>query len=135
MRQIENYRQRISGPLLDRIDLQVEVPLVEFRELSSTTGGGESSATIRARVDAARMIQSESFRKFSNATNSPWIAQSRMYLRQFAAKHTRSGTPKSIGLEGRIKELGAGDLQVGQRPLRIPVPPSLHARQPQGVLS
>ncbi len=109
------------------------MPLVEFRELSSTTRGGESSATIRARVDAARMIQSERFRKFSNATNSPWIAQSR--YRQFAAKHTRSGAPKSIGLEGRIKELGAGDLQVGQRPLRIPVPPILHARQPQGVLS
>jgi magnesium chelatase family protein len=61
-RQIENYRQRISGPLLDRLDLQVEVPLVEFRELTSTTGGGESSATIRARVAAAREIQSERFR-------------------------------------------------------------------------
>jgi predicted ATPase with chaperone activity len=34
-RQIENYRQRISGPLLDRIDIHCEVPLVDFRELSS----------------------------------------------------------------------------------------------------
>ena len=32
--EIENYRQQISGPLLDRIDLHVEVPLVDFRELS-----------------------------------------------------------------------------------------------------
>ena len=37
-RQIENYRQRISGPLLDRIDIHCEVPLVDFRELSSQHG-------------------------------------------------------------------------------------------------
>jgi magnesium chelatase family protein len=41
---IENYRQRISGPLLDRIDLHVEVPLVDFRELTSNTSFGEESA-------------------------------------------------------------------------------------------
>ena len=50
---IQRYRQRISGPLLDRIDLHVEVPLVEFRDLA-TADGGETSATIRQRVEAAR---------------------------------------------------------------------------------
>src|SRR5690606_6892199 len=50
-RQIESYRQRISGPLLDRIDLHVDVPLVEFRELS-TASAGERSASIRTRVMA-----------------------------------------------------------------------------------
>jgi magnesium chelatase family protein len=69
-RQIETYRQRISGPLLDRIDLHVEVPLVDFRELSSETNLGEKSETIRQRVIAAREIQLERFRKFSNSTNS-----------------------------------------------------------------
>jgi magnesium chelatase family protein len=69
-RQIENYRQRISGPLLDRIDLHVEVPLVNFRELTSNTNTGESSETIRQRVIAARDIQLERFRKSSNSTNS-----------------------------------------------------------------
>jgi len=69
-RQIENYRQRISGPLLDRIDLHVEVPLVDFRDLSSDTNLGEKSETIRQRVIAAREIQLERFRKFSNTTNS-----------------------------------------------------------------
>ena len=49
-RQIEQYRQRISGPLLDRIDIHCEVPLVDFRELSSNTATGEKSETIRARV-------------------------------------------------------------------------------------
>jgi magnesium chelatase family protein len=68
-RQIEQYRQRISGPLLDRIDLHVEVPLVEFRELSSTHQG-ESSATIRERVIVARNIQAKRFKGKSAATNS-----------------------------------------------------------------
>jgi magnesium chelatase family protein len=53
-RQIENYRQRISGPLLDRIDLHVEVPLVDFRELSSNAATGEKSEIIRERVVQAR---------------------------------------------------------------------------------
>jgi magnesium chelatase family protein len=69
-RQIETYRQRISGPLLDRIDLHVEVPLVDFRELSSSAHSGEKSVVIRERVIAARGIQLERFRKFSNSTNS-----------------------------------------------------------------
>ena len=69
-RQIENYRQRISGQLLDRIDLHVEVPLVDFRELSSNAPNGEKSATIRERVVQARKIQGERFRKAANATNS-----------------------------------------------------------------
>lgn len=41
-RQVENYRQRISGPLLDRIDLHVEVPLINYKELSSTATGESS---------------------------------------------------------------------------------------------
>jgi magnesium chelatase family protein len=69
-RQIENYRQRISGPLLDRIDIHCEVPLVDFRELSSNAATGEKSIEIRARVVEARRIQGERFRKSANATNS-----------------------------------------------------------------
>lgn len=69
-RQIENYRQKISGPLLDRIDLHVEVPLVDFRELTSNTHAGEKSESIRERVKAAREIQTERFKSSSNSTNS-----------------------------------------------------------------
>ncbi len=69
-RQIENYRQRISGPLLDRIDIHCEVPLVDFHELSSNATTGEKSIEIRARVVEARRIQGERFRKSANATNS-----------------------------------------------------------------
>ena len=59
-REIQNYLGRISGPLLDRIDLHVEVPQVKFREISSERTG-EDSATIRARVIAARTRQQERF--------------------------------------------------------------------------
>ena len=58
--QIEKYRQRISGPLLDRIDLHVEVPLVEYRELASDASG-EMSGVIRERVEDARRKQLERF--------------------------------------------------------------------------
>ena len=68
-RQIETYRQRISGPLLDRIDLHVEVPLVEYRELAGN-GSGESSKEIRGRIIEARRRQQERFRGTRAATNS-----------------------------------------------------------------
>ena len=58
--QIEKYRQRISGPLLDRIDLHVDVAAVDYKELRSESGG-ESSVTIQERVDEARQIQLERF--------------------------------------------------------------------------
>src|SRR5262249_38401132 len=54
--QIQRYRARISGPLLDRIDLHVEVPAIEYKELSSEGAGGPS-AGIRARVEACRKVQ------------------------------------------------------------------------------
>lgn len=57
---VQRYRGRISGPLLDRIDLHVEVPLVEFKELSRAEAGEPSSA-IRDRVENARRIQRERF--------------------------------------------------------------------------
>ncbi len=59
-REIQNYLGRISGPLLDRIDLHVEVPTVKFREISSERTG-ETSAQIRARVVGARRIQQQRF--------------------------------------------------------------------------
>lgn len=70
MKQIENYRQRISGPLLDRIDIHVEVPLVDFKDLTSDTVTGESSAVIRERVAAARQIQVARYKAAKITTNS-----------------------------------------------------------------
>ncbi len=60
-RQIEQYRHKISGPLLDRIDLHVEVPRVDHRQLASTERC-EGSAAVRARVEQCRRLQAERFR-------------------------------------------------------------------------
>lgn len=73
------YMNRISGPMLDRIDMHIEVIPVEFDELSRS-GGEESSAVIRQRVVAARKIQSARFSGTSIHTNS--MMNSR-FLREF----------------------------------------------------
>ena len=59
-REIQTYLGRISGPLLDRIDLHIEVPAVKFREMTAERTG-ETSAQIRERVIAARRVQQARF--------------------------------------------------------------------------
>ena len=66
-REIQNYLGRISGPLLDRIDLHIEVPQVKFRDMSAERTG-ETSAQIRERVVVARKRQHERFRGRKNIT-------------------------------------------------------------------
>ena len=61
--QVIRYLNKISGPLMDRIDIQVEIVPVPFEEMSSTRRE-ESSATIRARVIKARQIQQERYKDF-----------------------------------------------------------------------
>src|SRR5437762_11411725 len=58
--QLRRYRQRISGPLLDRIDLHIEVPAVEYRDVASERAE-EPSTLIRERVGCARQKQQERF--------------------------------------------------------------------------
>ena len=58
--EVRRYHNRVSGPLLDRMDLIVEVPSLEYEELTERPAG-EPSAAIRARVDAARAVQRERF--------------------------------------------------------------------------
>lgn len=65
----QRYLARVSGPLLDRIDLHIEVPPVEFEQLASKTPG-ESSASIRQRVNQARAVQQERFAGTSLLCNS-----------------------------------------------------------------
>ncbi|MEW6419995.1 MAG: ATP-binding protein [Nitrospirota bacterium] len=59
--QIHRYRHRVSGPLLDRIDIHIDVPAVPYKELS-TEYSGEKSEDIRKRVVTARNIQLERFK-------------------------------------------------------------------------
>ena len=60
LRQVERYRRKISGPLLDRMDLHVEVPLVEFKDLSSRVPA-EPSSSVRQRVVECRERQRSRF--------------------------------------------------------------------------
>lgn len=78
--EIARYRNRISGPLLDRIDLHVEVPAVPYRELSNRHPA-ERSATVRARVQAARAIQRHRFAGSATPSNAHMSAAQR---REFA---------------------------------------------------
>ena len=56
---VRRYLSKVSGPMLDRIDIQLEAPSLKYRDLTSEKG--ESSAAIRARVNAARRVQQERF--------------------------------------------------------------------------
>ena len=62
---VTRYQKRISGPMLDRIDIHIEVPRVDFEKLSDNRRG-ESSDDIRARVEAAREIQRQRFNGLEN---------------------------------------------------------------------
>ena len=66
---LRQYRSRVSGPLLDRIDLIVEVPALDFDELREKPAG-EPSEAIRARVNAARAVQRARFAESDTACNA-----------------------------------------------------------------
>jgi magnesium chelatase family protein len=96
--QIQRYVSKISGPLMDRIDIHIDVPAVKFKELASESAA-ESSSEIRERVIAARRIQLERFREekiFSNAQMSPRL------IRKYCGIDSRS---KAL-LENAITRLG-----------------------------
>jgi magnesium chelatase family protein len=87
--QVQRYESRISGPLLDRIDMHLEVPAVPYREISAGTRG-ETSATMKERVERARMIQKRRFCKrkdfFSNGQMTPRDLKKHCALDQISAK-------------------------------------------------
>ena len=60
---VRRYLDKISGPLLDRIDIQIELPAVSYNELSSAAPTGETSAIIRERVNLARRFSEERLRR------------------------------------------------------------------------
>ena len=68
-RAVDSYRSRISGPLLDRIDIVVEVPSVEFEDLQKRAEA-EPSASVKARVNDARQIQNRRFGEKSGMCNA-----------------------------------------------------------------
>jgi len=65
---VTRYRGRISGPLLDRIDLHIEVPAIRYREMRA--GGGETSEAVRTRVEKARKIAADRYKGTGIFTNT-----------------------------------------------------------------
>jgi magnesium chelatase family protein len=99
--QIQRYVGRISGPLLDRIDIHIDVPAVRFKELRGTTSGPEpeSSLSIRERVVRARERQRERLKTdgiFSNAQMSPRLIR----------RHCRIDAESERLLEAAMARLG-----------------------------
>ena len=103
--QIERYMARISGPLMDRIDIHVEVPPVPFRELSSELSGTDSGV-MRNSVEEARQIQRERIgdhRRCLNAGLSP--PQIRQHCRlEKSAEHLLRRAMDEMGLSARAHD-------------------------------
>lgn len=92
-RDISNYNKRISGPIVDRIDMWVSVSKVDYDKLSDSSKSNEGSVTIKERVEACRKIQSKRFNKFKIKNK---ILNSEMNV---------SDIEKCIRLDKEVKEL------------------------------
>jgi len=103
--QIDRYMGKISGPLLDRIDIHMEVPAVPFRELSGGTPG-TGSAEMRGQVVAARRIQADRFRGSSTRHNAD---MSHRQTRQFCqldneGRNLLKNAMSELGLSARAHD-------------------------------
>lgn len=99
---VSSYLSKISGPLLDRIDLHIEVPPVDFNALSSSKKS-EASAEIKKRVDHVRQIQNERFKGTGIRCNAhiPPALLAEMCPMDGAAKSALQRAFDSLGLSGR----------------------------------
>ena len=96
---IERYRSRISGPLLDRIDIHLEVPAVAYGDLVGEQSS-ESSADLRARVESAREVQRERFREVSGVH-----ANAHMSARDLR-RYCRLSDPVEANMRHAVARLG-----------------------------
>ncbi len=100
--QVSKYLSKVSGPMLDRLDIHVEVPPIDFESLKAT-GGEETSAQIRSRVSRARKIQTERYRGTAvtcNARLLPSMLDSYCALTAEAENTLRLAFDR-LGLSGR----------------------------------
>ena len=100
---VSKYLGKISGPMLDRLDIHVEVPPVKYDELQGKTGGEETSAQIKQRVDKARKIQTERYKDENitcNARLTPKLLKKYCTLSS-DAENILEAAFKTMGLSGR----------------------------------
>lgn len=100
---VESYRHKLSGPLLDRIDIRLTVPRMTPAELMSDQGSGESSATVRDRVEWARQIQGRRYAELGLSSNSqvpgPLVRRCTMLTRD--AESLLEAAAETLRLSGR----------------------------------
>lgn len=104
--QIERYLGKISGPLLDRIDIHIEVPPVPFRDLSDKTAPGTDSETMRAQVQEARNRQAHRFHDNQGQLNGKMLPrQIRTFCKLDAEAESLLKTAmESMGLSARAHD-------------------------------
>jgi len=88
--QIQRYRSKISGPLLDRIDLHIEAPALRIEELRHSKPG-ESSAAIRTRCESARTIQKNRFLEETDPSNRCNARMSHSHIRKYCEINQEQG--------------------------------------------
>ncbi|SDK56802.1 magnesium chelatase family protein [Maridesulfovibrio ferrireducens] len=98
---VQRYASRLSGPLLDRIDLQIEVPAVDYKDLRGNKG--VDSATMRGNIERVRAIQSERYKDLNILTNSELSGSSlEKFCKLTEAEHTfLEQAVRSLGLSAR----------------------------------
>jgi len=96
--QIHRYRSKVSGPLLDRIDIHVEVPAVKYKDLTNNADA-ESSEDIRKRVECARALQTERFKRMKIHCNAQMASR-------HIKKHCTIGDDSHALLEKAIDKFG-----------------------------
>ena len=99
---IQDYLGKISGPLLDRIDIHIELPPIKYKELADTKNS-ESSLAIKARIEKARSTQRERFKEdriFSNASMNTRLVKKYCALEEEAAKLLKMALTE-LGLSAR----------------------------------
>ncbi len=94
--QVQRYRSRLSGPLLDRIDMHVEVPPVQVQDISSRAPG-ESSRDIRARVNRARRQQQRRFDSLASVHSNAQMGSRQ--VREFCELNRESGNLLTSAIE------------------------------------
>jgi magnesium chelatase family protein len=103
LNQIQKYRNKISGPLVDRIDIHIEVPALKVSELTETTIAAESSVKIKERVCKARKIQFERFQNTKIHSNSQMgVKEIKKYcVLDAQAKNILKNAIEKLGLSAR----------------------------------
>ncbi|MFW5500258.1 MULTISPECIES: YifB family Mg chelatase-like AAA ATPase [unclassified Maridesulfovibrio] len=98
---VARYRSKLSGPLLDRIDLQIEVPAVEYKDLRDSSG--LDSASMRANIERVRKIQTERYKDMNILTNSELSGSSlEKFCKLSEAEHTfLEQAVRNLGLSAR----------------------------------